>query len=97
MLVQGVRDYAIYMLDTEGRVTNWNSGAQSIKGYTADEIVGAAFLPFLYGRGRGRAASPSSRWRPRCAKGRYEREGMARAQGRLAVLGERRPRPDLRR
>jgi PAS domain S-box-containing protein len=46
MLVQGVRDYAIYMLDPQGRVTNWNAGAEQIKGYTADEIVGEHFSRF---------------------------------------------------
>lgn len=45
-LVQGVRDYAIYMLDPEGFVTNWNSGAALIKGYTRDEIVGRHFSCF---------------------------------------------------
>jgi PAS domain S-box-containing protein len=46
LLVQGVTDYAIFMLDPEGRVTNWNTGAQRIKGYMADEIVGAHFSKF---------------------------------------------------
>ena len=46
LLVQGVTDYAIYMLDPEGRVTNWNAGAQRIKGYTPDEIVGEHFSRF---------------------------------------------------
>ena len=46
MLVQGVTDYAIYMLDPEGRVASWNSGAQRIKGYVADEILGEHFSTF---------------------------------------------------
>ena len=46
ILVQGVHDYAIYMLDQEGVVTNWNAGAQAIKGYAADEIVGRHFSLF---------------------------------------------------
>jgi PAS domain S-box-containing protein len=46
LLVQGVSDYAIYMLDPEGHVTNWNTGAQAIKGYTADEIIGEHFSKF---------------------------------------------------
>ena len=37
-LVQGVIDYAIFMLDPEGRVVSWNAGAQRIKGYSADDI-----------------------------------------------------------
>jgi PAS domain S-box-containing protein len=46
LLVEGITDYAIYMLDPEGRVTNWNSGAERIKGYTASEIVGRHFSTF---------------------------------------------------
>jgi PAS domain S-box-containing protein len=46
ILVQGVTDYAIYMLDPEGRVTNWNAGAQRIKGYSPEEIVGEHFSRF---------------------------------------------------
>ena len=46
LLVQGVTDYAIYMLSPEGVVTNWNAGAERIKGYTADEIVGQHFSRF---------------------------------------------------
>src|SRR6476661_8169750 len=46
LLVQGVTDYAIYMLSPEGVVTNWNSGAERIKGYTHDEIVGSHFSRF---------------------------------------------------
>src|SRR5262245_42220810 len=39
-LVEGVRDYALFMLDTQGVITNWNTGAERIKGYRASEIVG---------------------------------------------------------
>ncbi len=46
LLVQGVTDYAIYMLDDEGRVTNWNLGAQRIKGYLPHEIIGQHFSRF---------------------------------------------------
>jgi PAS domain S-box-containing protein len=46
ILVQGVTDYAIFMLDPEGHVTNWNTGAQRIKGYSADEIIGQHFSRF---------------------------------------------------
>ncbi|HET9684979.1 MAG TPA: PAS domain S-box protein, partial [Gemmatimonadaceae bacterium] len=40
LLVEGVRDYAIFMLDPEGRVSTWNAGAERIKGYRAREIIG---------------------------------------------------------
>ena len=46
ILVDGVVDYAIYMLDTDGRVATWNSGAERIKGYKPDEILGAHFSRF---------------------------------------------------
>jgi PAS domain S-box-containing protein len=46
LLVEGVRDYAIYMLDPDGFVTNWNSGAERIKGYAAAEIIGQHFSRF---------------------------------------------------
>jgi PAS domain S-box-containing protein len=43
LLVEGVSDYAIYMLDTNGRVASWNTGAQRIKGYRRDEVIGKHF------------------------------------------------------
>ena len=46
LLVQGVTDYAIYMLSPEGRVSNWNQGAQRIKGYQPEEIIGQHFSIF---------------------------------------------------
>jgi PAS domain S-box-containing protein len=46
LLVDNVRDYAIFMLDTKGRVVSWNTGAQLIKQYTADQIVGKHFSVF---------------------------------------------------
>lgn len=46
LLVQGVTDYAIYMLDADGIVTNWNAGAQRIKGYAPGEIIGRHFSLF---------------------------------------------------
>jgi len=46
LLVEGVKDYAIFLLDTEGRVSTWNSGAQRAKGYTAEEIIGQHFSRF---------------------------------------------------
>src|SRR5690606_1540907 len=46
-LVQTVADYAIYMLDLEGHVVSWNLGAQRIKGYNADEVIGRHFSMFF--------------------------------------------------
>jgi PAS domain S-box-containing protein len=53
-LVQGVTDYAIYMLDPEGRITNWNAGAQRIKGYAPEEIIGQHFSRFYTEEDRAR-------------------------------------------
>ena len=46
LLVESVQDYAIFMLDTTGHIASWNAGAQRIKGYTAEEIVGRHFRVF---------------------------------------------------
>jgi PAS domain S-box-containing protein len=46
LLVEAVKDYAIFLLDTDGRVISWNPGAERIKGYTADEILGQHFTRF---------------------------------------------------
>jgi PAS domain S-box-containing protein len=46
LLVEGVRDYAIFMLDPEGRVVSWNAGAERIKGYRPEEIIGQHFSVF---------------------------------------------------
>ena len=73
MLVEGVQDYAIYMLDVEGRVTNWNAGAQSIKGYTADEIVGEHFSRFYTEDDRTRG-EPQFALETALREGKYERE-----------------------
>ncbi|HZU96593.1 MAG TPA: PAS domain-containing sensor histidine kinase, partial [Planctomycetota bacterium] len=46
LLVESVHDYAIYLLDTEGRIISWNPGAQRLKGYAAEEVVGKHFSIF---------------------------------------------------
>jgi PAS domain S-box-containing protein len=73
MLVQGVRDYAIYMLDQDGRVSNWNTGAQGIKGYSADEIVGQHFSRF-YTEGDRAGGEPERALKTALTEGKYERE-----------------------
>src|SRR5690349_3597595 len=47
LLVEGVRDYAIYMLDTDGRIISWNTGAESVKGYSKSEVIGQHFSLFF--------------------------------------------------
>ena len=74
LLVQGVTDYAIFMLDPEGRVTNWNAGAQRIKGYTPDDIVGEHFSRF-YTPEEIEAGVPKRALETARSEGRYEAEG----------------------
>jgi PAS domain S-box-containing protein len=74
LLVQGVTDYAIYMLDTEGRVTNWNAGAQRIKGYDLDEIIGEHFSRF-YSPEDADAGVPARALETARETGRHETEG----------------------
>lgn len=46
LMIEGVKDYAIYMLDREGRILTWNEGAKRIKGYDASEVIGVHFSKF---------------------------------------------------
>jgi PAS domain S-box-containing protein len=67
LLVQAVKDYAIFMLDPQGRITTWNSGAERIKGYRGEEIIGEALLALLHRggptEGHAHALAPTSRGR----------------------------------
>jgi diguanylate cyclase (GGDEF)-like protein/PAS domain S-box-containing protein len=74
MLVQGVTDYAIYMLDTEGRVSNWNAGAERAKGYTAAEIVGQDFAKF-YSEEDRRNGLPAKTLEIARTEGKFDAEG----------------------
>jgi len=74
ILVQGVTDYAIYMLDPDGRVTNWNAGAQRIKGYSPDDIIGEHFSRF-YTPEDFEAGVPKRALETARSTGRYEAEG----------------------
>ena len=74
LLVQGVRDYAIFMLDPTGHVTTWNSGAESIKGYTAAEILGKHFSTF-YTPEDLESGKPARELEIAEATGVYEEEG----------------------
>jgi PAS domain S-box-containing protein len=74
LLIDSVRDYAIFMLDPQGRIMSWNPGAERIKGYHADEIIGQHFTRFytpedlLIGR-------PQAHLRRAAEEGRVEYEG----------------------
>jgi PAS domain S-box-containing protein len=80
LLVQGVHDYAIYMLDPEGVVTNWNAGAEAIKGYKADEIVGRHFSQF-YTREDRAADMPARALEIALREGRFEGEAQRVRKG----------------
>ena len=71
MLVQGVTDYAIYMLSPEGRVSNWNQGAQRIKGYLPEEIIGQHFSVFYTPEDRA-AGEPQRALAIATHEGRFE-------------------------
>jgi PAS domain S-box-containing protein len=74
LLVRGVTDYAIYMLDPEGNVTNWNAGAERAKGYTAAEIVGCNFARFYSAEDQA-LGLPELALRTALEAGRFEAEG----------------------
>ncbi len=74
LLVQSVTDYAIYMLDTTGRVSSWNMGAQRIKGYAPEEILGVHFSRFYTAEDRARDR-PVIALETAARDGRFEGEG----------------------
>ncbi len=75
MLLDGIQDYAIFMMDPRGRIVSWNAGAERIKGYKADQIIGHNFSCFFpqadIKRGR-----PEEVLRMTAARGRHEEQGM---------------------
>jgi PAS domain S-box-containing protein len=74
-LVEGVKDYAIFMVDPEGRVASWNEGARRIKGYEAEEVLGRHFSLF-YPEEEVERGHPEEELRIAAAEGRYEEEGL---------------------
>jgi PAS domain S-box-containing protein len=74
IFVEGVADYAIFLLDTSGRVANWNSSAQHIIGYKTDEIVGKHF-GILYRPDERRAGEPKHALELAIQNGKHEVEG----------------------
>jgi PAS domain S-box-containing protein len=75
MVLDGIEKYAIFMMDPRGQIISWNSGAERIKGYSSDEIIGrncSCFFPpddLLRGR-------PEEELRIAAANGRYQEQGM---------------------
>ena len=75
MLLDGIQDYAIFAMDPQGRIVSWNAGAERIKGYKADQIIGRNFSCFFppadIQRGR-----PAEVLRTTAAAGRYQEHSM---------------------
>ncbi len=87
LLVEGVTDYAIFMLDGSGNVINWNKGAQRIKGYNAEEIIGRHFSLFYTEQDR-RIGRPQQVLAEATQTGRCEQEGWrVRKDGSLFWAG----------
>ena len=75
LLVEGVKDYAIFMLDPEGRIVTWNRGAERIKGYGPGEILGQHFSIF-YTEADIERGHPAAELRLAAAEGSYEERGL---------------------
>ena len=74
LMVQGIEDYAIFMLDPEGSIASWNEGAEGINGYAAKEIIGEHFSVF-YAREDAEHGHPEEVLRVATEEGRHEEEG----------------------
>src|SRR5688572_29354262 len=73
-LVSGVKDYAVFLLDRDGRILTWNAGAEVIKGYRAEEIIGQHFSRF-YTNDAVSAGWPDHELEVASSTGRFEDEG----------------------
>lgn len=80
LLVQGVTDYAIFMLDLQGNVSSWNPGAERIKGYPAEEILGRHFSVFYTAEDRA-SGLPRTALETAGREGRFEHEGLRIRKG----------------
>src|SRR5215813_10377732 len=74
MLVEAVTDYAIYMIDAGGRVSSWNPGAERIKGYRSEDVLGRHFSMFFTAEER-EAGRPALALATAARAGRFEQEG----------------------
>ncbi len=75
LLVEGAREYALFMLDTQGRIATWNAGAERIKGWSADEVLGRHFS-VVYPEEDVRSGKPERELAEALATGRYHEEGL---------------------
>lgn len=74
LLIDSIKDYAIYMLDTSGHITSWNPGAERMKGYTQQEVIGKHFSMLFRPEDREKE-KPAKELEIALAKGRFEEEG----------------------
>ena len=74
VLVQSIKEYAIYMMDSAGHIISWNSGAERIKGYSRDEIIGQHFSRFYIDVDR-KSGLPTKALRQAVVDGKFEGEG----------------------
>ncbi len=74
LLLESITDYAIFMLDVDGHVVSWNSGAERLKGYKADEIIGQHFSRF-YLESDNNSGKPARELQIAIREGRFEEEG----------------------
>ena len=88
LLVESVTDYAIFILDPDGKIATWNVGAERIKGYRADEIIGKHFSIF-YPPEDVAAGKTERELEIAIAHGALRGGGLAAPQGRHALLGQR--------
>ena len=85
LLVENVKDYAIFMLDPQGNIVSWNAGAKCIKGYGADEIIGRHFSCF-YPKEAIEQGWPEHELAVASSEGRFEDEGWRVRKGRAQIL-----------
>jgi len=74
LLIDSVRDYAIILMDPEGKIISWGAGAERLKGYRADEIIGQHFSRF-YSKEDVQRGKPENELKVATAEGRFEDEG----------------------
>ena len=74
LLIDGITDYAVYLIDRDGRVASWNTGARRLKGYEAAEIIGKPYATFFTAEDRA-SGVPDRALRTAATSGRWEQEG----------------------
>ncbi|MFP4414055.1 PAS domain S-box protein [Coleofasciculus sp.] len=74
LLIDGIKDYGIYLLDTEGKIVSWNAGAQRLKGYSASEIIGQSYQCFFL-KDDQENGKPEQSLKIAAQMGRFEDEG----------------------